>query len=348
VRKLTKTLSYLLACTPILAVCLRFITVGFPDGHDSIYGLVRVAEFKSSIMDGQFPPYWANNLYGGYGSPIFLFYGPLYLGVSTLWSVLTGSIASGMILATLSFALVAALGLKLLMSETVGNESFRQGAASRIAIYFFILTPYLIADIFLHNAFSEYAALCLVPTVLYSLVMIGRKPLLGSLTLAAAFAFTITAHNLTGLVCAGVITTGALTLYLPEKNFSLWSRIIGSMALGLGIAAFFWVPAIYYLPLVRTDQKMITGDFDFHNNFPLLRHIFGHDQFFLAGRLVPLVIIMGAGVIILPALNGNHRPEDYLFLPLASHYSIFFSKRALVYRFGKLFRIFRIFSSPGV
>ena len=125
--------SILLDLLPLVAVIVSsmpLIILGFPDGHDSIFGLVRVAEFKSSLVNGQFPPYWGNNLYGGYGSPIFLFYAPLYLFVSTICSVFARSIAGGMISAVIIFSLVAILGVKLMLNEALGEHTFETGAAS--------------------------------------------------------------------------------------------------------------------------------------------------------------------------------------------------------------------------
>src|SRR5438874_13525435 len=114
----------LLPLIPLVASFFPFLVVGFPDGHDSSYGLVRVAEFKSSLVNGQLPPYWGNNLYGGYGSPIFLFYAPLYLFVSAICSVLAWSIADVTILAVIIFSLVAVFVSKLMLQEALGLRIF--------------------------------------------------------------------------------------------------------------------------------------------------------------------------------------------------------------------------------
>src|SRR5439155_25706512 len=119
--------SIVLNLLPYLAVIiasLPFLTVGFPAGHDSSYGLVRVAEFKSSLVNGQFPPYWGNNLYGGYGSPIFLFYAALFLFVSTICFVFARSIACGMISADIIFFLVVILGVKLMLNVDLVDRMF--------------------------------------------------------------------------------------------------------------------------------------------------------------------------------------------------------------------------------
>src|SRR5258706_16477610 len=49
---------------------------GFPLGHDWQYELVRVSEYQAALIAGQLPPYWSENLYAGYGSPVFFYYAP--------------------------------------------------------------------------------------------------------------------------------------------------------------------------------------------------------------------------------------------------------------------------------
>jgi uncharacterized membrane protein len=67
---------------------------GFPAGHDWSYELVRVAEYAHALADGQVPPYWASNLYTGYGSPVFLFYAPLFVFLASFTSFIVGSVSA--------------------------------------------------------------------------------------------------------------------------------------------------------------------------------------------------------------------------------------------------------------
>ena len=137
--------------------------------------------------------------------------------------------------------------------------------------------------------------MCISTCSLWALI-IGRKPRFGGLLLAAGLALTITAHNLTALITFALIITAALVIYLPTKRISIWITIIGSIGLGLGLSAFFWVPSIYYKSLVRIDQ-MMGGKFDFHNQFQPITSFFGYDRFFAVGLLTPLVLLIAFGVI---------------------------------------------------
>ena len=125
----------------LLATSLPLLSLQFPQGQDWIFELVRVAEFKSALLNGQIPPYWGENLYKGYGSPIFLFYAPLYSFVSSLCSYVTGSIAAGCSLALLLFSIVGVFSMKLLVEETIGEKTSQSETASRKLPVFLFLTP---------------------------------------------------------------------------------------------------------------------------------------------------------------------------------------------------------------
>ena len=313
-QNITKHRISLFGLLPFLALIvssLPLLTLKYPHGHDWIFDLVRVAEFKSAIVNGQYPPFWSENLYGGFGSPIFLFYAPLYMLVSAFCSVLTGSIARGSTLAILIFSLVAVFSMKLVLQTALERKSFVDEAASRIAVFFFILNPYLISDKLIRNANAEYAALCLSPLAIYGLLSIDRKPIRGGLILSAGLALIIIAHNLTALVIMALILVAAFVLYLPKKK-SIWIMLVLSIGLGLGLSAFFWVPAISYKSLVQMNQ-LVSGKFDFHNQYQPLSSFFGYDHFFAVGPLTP-VILLSAVIILWLAYSRKDLDQRKLVL----------------------------------
>ena len=88
----------LLRALPWLALAIAVSPLfvhGFPRGHDWSFELVRIAEYQAALASGQLPPHWGENLYAGYGSPVFLFYAPLFsAGASLLGWTLGASIAA--------------------------------------------------------------------------------------------------------------------------------------------------------------------------------------------------------------------------------------------------------------
>jgi hypothetical protein len=277
---------------------LPLLSLRFPQGHDWFFELVRVAQFQSALLDGQFPPYWGEELYWGFGSPVFLFYAPLYCLVAALCSFAAGSVLWGSSLALLLFTALGLLSMYLLVAEALGEGRAGSAAAARFAACCYVLNPYLLGDKLLRNADAEYAALCTLPLALYGLLLIARRQRLGALVLAAGLALTVLAHNLTGLVAFALIPAMAAVIYPPGRWDHL--RAVGSgMALALGLSAFFWLPALFYRPLMRMGE-LTCGKFDFHDNFPPLHAIFT-GTFPSIGVLLPLLLL----VLWLPSYRGS-------------------------------------------
>jgi hypothetical protein len=265
-----------LACWPLLD--------GFPRGHDWTFELVRAVEYRAALAAGQWPPWWAEDLYGGYGSPIFLFYAPLYAAGTTLLSEFLGSLPAA---ATAALALLTALsvGTMLFFLRAVVGDP----AAARIGSVFYVLHPYLLGDKLLRNANAEFAALALAPLPLAGVALIGARPRAGFAALSAGLALCILAHNLTALVVTGVVALAAVLLHAGTADRRTWLRIALALALGLAMSAFFLLPAISLTHWVRIDE-LVRGRFDFHENFPSLAQAFGYRTFFSAGLLTPLAL----------------------------------------------------------
>src|SRR5262245_19725798 len=103
---LKRLLPFVLIVAAVVACVLPLLRSGFPVGDDWSYELVRIAEFRYAWMDGQRPPFWASDLYGGYGSPIFLFYPPLYIGLSAALVQITNDVITAASIALVIFSVV--------------------------------------------------------------------------------------------------------------------------------------------------------------------------------------------------------------------------------------------------
>src|SRR5512139_3453195 len=119
-------LAAALACAPLLG--------GFPRGHDWTFELVRAAEYRAALAAGQWPPWWAENLYGGYGSPIFLFYAPLYAAGTALLAGPLGSAATAAAAMLALLTVVSLVAMQALLRAVVADP-----AAVRLGTAFYVL-----------------------------------------------------------------------------------------------------------------------------------------------------------------------------------------------------------------
>jgi uncharacterized membrane protein len=278
----------------VAVVVVPLLVWGFPQGHDWSFELVRIAEYRHALADGQLPPAWAPDLYGGYGSPIFLFYAPAYLALSVAFWLVSGSVAVGAAWALVAVALIAVLSTRSMIRAATGTG---HADAERVGVYLFMLHPYLVGDLYLRNANAEFVALCLAPIAISGLILVGERPRRGLLAVAAGLALVTLAHNLTALVVAAVLLVGSLALHAPRPKPGVWPSLGAGAALGLAGAAFFWVPALRLQPLMSTGE-LLEGKFDFHNNFTSPLALFGYEPFYAAGLLTPLVWALGAWALM--------------------------------------------------
>lgn len=285
--------------------CWPLLSGGFPKGHDWLLELVRVAEYQAALAAGQLPPFWAENLYGGYGSPVFLFYAPLFSAGSSLLGWLLGSPLRGALWCTVLVSFLAVPAMRAMLKSALvvsrgssappGPEGETLAAAARVGVSVYVLNPYLLGDKLLRNASAEFAALCLMPLLLYGVLIASRRPRAGFGWISGGLAIVILTHNLSALVASALAVGVAAVCYLRERSpYTLWVPA-GGLALGLGGALFLWFPAFSLTDLIRTEE-LLRGRFDFHNQFPSFSVVFGYSRFYATGALTPLILAAGLAV----------------------------------------------------
>ena len=279
---------------PYLAVlisCAPLIVNGFPKGHDWTFELARVAEFSHAFEEGQFPPHWAPNLYGGYGSPVFLFYAPVFAALAAAASPLLGSTAAGASLIVVFFSFIGVLAVRRLFDAIPAVDS----QVGRIAATLFALHPYLIGDKLIRNANAEFAALCLLPIALEGLMRLERRPLRGAFVVAGGLAASLLTHNLTALVCLALLLGGTFWLHGWRDAARIQLALVSGVAVGLLIAAFVWLPALTLQDAVHIDD-LTRGKFDFQSQWKPFGAFFGYAHFFSTGALTPVALAFAAWV----------------------------------------------------
>jgi hypothetical protein len=273
----------LLPAAAVLVACWPLLADGFPKGHDWSLELVRIAEYRNALADGPLPPAWAGDVYGGFGSPVFVYYAPLFAMAAAALAELFGSVESGAIATLVALTAVSAVAVQRLVRAVDGGAD---APAPRVAAYALVLNPYLLGDKFLRNANAEFAALCLAPIAIHGLLLLRSRRRSAVALLAGGLALAVLAHNLTALVVLVLLLGGAALLERPRPPPRVWAGLAGALALGLSLSAFFWIPALAYQPLMRAEEILI-GKFDFHRQFASLGTAFGYGRFYASGLLPP-------------------------------------------------------------
>lgn len=224
----------------------------------------RIAALAEMFGQGFAYSRWFPFLAGGYGYPILLYYAPLahYLGAG--FHALGAGIGPATLLTFGLTLLLAATGTFAWARERLGDA----GGLGAAAAYAF--APYVLLDVMARSALAEVLALAIVPWVFWALTRLQRegRPIHG-LLVALSYAGLTLSHNITALVFSPLLALWALLLAL-QAGRGRWlrdtARAAAALALGLGVSAFFWLPAFLERDLSRLDLAL-SGAYDFHTAF---------------------------------------------------------------------------------
>ncbi len=257
----------LFAWWPVLA------NAGLPEGHDTLFHLHRAAEMDRSWSHGVLLPHWAESFYYGYGSPVFHYYAGLsYYATSLITRILgLGTFDSIRVLILLALP-GAGVGTYLFARQRMGR------AAGMIAAICYVYSPYMLyREPYVRGDYPELLAFALFPWVMWRferLALAGRGR--DFVLAAGVLGVFILAHNLMAAALFGLlvgwIVWGRLVGVLDWRRCGL---MLGAAALGLLLAAHFWLPVLLERDAVHLDRLIGIPSLDYRNSFVPLRQMFG-------------------------------------------------------------------------
>ena len=274
-------LVVLLIC--LLAVWPLLSRASLPEGTDAELHIFRLHELSYLVRGGELYPRWAPNFYHGYGYPIFNYYAPLtyYLALPLeLLPRIDAVAASKAVL--VGGMLLAGLGLYGFVRDNWGRR------AGYVAAALYVYSPYLhYIDPHIRGALPEVFSFAVFPVALWALDRLRRRPSAGAwLAATGLVAAVILSHNLMGLFFYGLLAawvvwqagTGWRTDEWVNRR-ALAARLAGAMLLGLGLAAFFWLPVILERDAVTLNTLIGAGDnYDFRTHFLQLAELLGFSR----------------------------------------------------------------------
>ncbi len=236
--------------------------------HDDLQ-VFRLFELDKCFRDGQFPCRWVPDAGFGYGYPLMQFYPPMpyypmeilkLLGLGFFWPI--------KIMFALSFIL-SGVGMFLLAKEFFGKWG------GLLSALFYVYAPYHSVDVYVRGAQNEAWGMVWFPFVLlYIYRLLTQKFSRKNFVLFSLFlAFQLTSHNVMTLIFAPTaILWGAFWL-LKTKNYSAIKNLLLSGVLGVGLAAFFFIPVVLEQKYVHVES-MTYGYFNYMAHFADLSQMF--------------------------------------------------------------------------
>ncbi len=289
----------LTAVQPLLAGVL-------PWSADGLLHFYRLAQLHRSLQHGILFPRWSPDMGFGFGFPLFNYYAPLSYYLAEPFHLAGLSVQHALLAAFILATLTASIGAYLCGRDLFGP------LAGLVAALAFVYAPYNLYNVVHRGALAEAWGLAWLPFIFWAwrrLALRGRRAdLVLSVLLYAALLLT---HNILALISTPLLILYAIVLWgLHGRGLGRALLLTGALALGLGLAAFFWVPAFFEKEYVQIHQLYAPADLDYHNNFVSLGQLFSAPQPVdpaLINPLIPLSFAWPQLALALVALLGLRR-----------------------------------------
>jgi 6-pyruvoyl-tetrahydropterin synthase related domain len=245
--------SHVLALAGVcFLVIMPFFWMGIPSGHDFEFHVFSWMEVLGQWKQGIVYPRWAALAHWGYGEARFLFYPPASwtlgaaLGAFLPWKLVPGVYCW------------LALTLAGVSMYRCGRE-WLSAADALFAASFYAVNPYHLVIVYWRSAYAELLTGALLPLLLLSLLRLKERgvwPVLClSLTLAAAWLTNAPAAVMIHYSAAGL----AVVFAVRERSWRLFSRAGLAVILGIGLASFYLLPAIFEESWINIGEVLAAG-----------------------------------------------------------------------------------------
>lgn len=232
--------------------------------HDDLQ-VMRVFEMRKCFEDLQLPCRWVPDMGYGNGFPLFNFYGVLPYYIGGILSYFFGFVGAAKALFFIPLIL-SGVSMYFLAKEIFGDLG---GILSGVLYQF---APYKALDIFVRGAVAESFGLAIIPLVFYFNLRLVKKGQIGDLIFfSLSLAAFLLSHNIMTMFFVPLILL--FNLYWLIKTKKGFKKTVLALILGLGLAAFFLIPAFGEKNLVKSES-LLTGGTDFRAHFATFGQIF--------------------------------------------------------------------------
>ncbi len=304
------------ALSMALPLITPFLAPGLAATADGEIHLQRILSAAFNLQAGQWWPRWTPYLHQGYGYPIHNFYPP---GLHIVGALLVLWTHADPVLALKLIQIVATLLYPLGAYYFARTLTGRTGALVAVAAYVYV--PFRFHELWVEGNLSQFAAMALLPWLLWALVRaVERRRLIWVLGVGACFAAIVVLHHPTAFLFAPV--AGLYALLLSSVQNRRWKDMLqalvmaaAGLALGLALSAIYWLPALLELQYVQINSigqdslfsvaaNFLPLDYLLAANAPVDRTMLNTPSVLQAGQPQVAAALIGL-LALLPGVRAN-------------------------------------------
>ena len=301
-------------------------------GGDSPFLLQRLHQLVVAVADGHFPVRWMPDANYGYGYPFYNFYAPLSIYITAVFNGLGFSFVRSIHLSHLLGFAVAGLGMYALGRRWLGSRW-----AGLLAAVAYTVAPFHMVNVYVRgDSLAEFWAMAFYPLVLLAADRVldsggeARRVVAGrAAVFALAYAALVLSHNISALIFSPFLllyvvlrgwsawrargTAAEEMSQRPPSTRGVWWALGGGLLLALGLAAWFFVPALAEQDLAQLGP-VTEGYFSYSNHFrgldlvqPALLFDYSPDggRAFRMGLVQAGLALLGAAVLLVTWRQGR-------------------------------------------
>src|ERR1700734_3587342 len=307
---------------PAIIIIAAFVAVwpqiitGPSCNGDFYFHFVSWADAQRSMLQGTLYPHWANSPNFGFGEPRFVFYPPLTWMAGALMGLV---LPWKSVAVAFSFLLLAGTGLA---NRAFAREVMQDGPAT-LAGCASIFLGRGISDISLRCDYAELTGGVWIPLLLMFLLRnrnpserLWKRAFDGStVPLALVVAGILLSNGPLGIEANYLAVAIALLLAGLRRSWAPIVRATTSVAVGMSLAAFYLVPAVWERNWANFQEPITRKDFRIENSWLFAHHAdavvwAGHDELLMKISVIAAATFAVAFVSMLVALKRGTLPGE--------------------------------------
>ena len=251
--------ALLLSLATALAIISPFFWMGNASGHDFSFHVASWMDAAAQWREGILLPRWTDGANHGFGEPRFIFYPP----ISWMFGAALGLVVPWIFVPATFIVLTQTLAG--MCAFALGRRLFPQRGALMCAVCY-AANPYALLIVYMRSDFAEQLALAFLPLLFLAagevsgLLDSSRSSPRRSIVFLAIIFAAVWLTN----APAGVVSSYSLAMMFAWAAVTqkLWRPLLhggAALALGLGVAAFYLVPAAYEQKWVNISLALASG-----------------------------------------------------------------------------------------